>query len=146
MFVFDSERVGNWVTDKAGGNYTHLCTAIGYEKDGELIAGVMYDGYTGDKVLKGGQIAMHSRIDKMPPREFYWVVFDYPFNQLQVKNVRGIVRTNNSKAIKLNNHLGFKREAMLRDYFHDSDAIVFCMGRDDCRFLGSKYVRFTQTA
>lgn len=140
MFVFDAERVGNWVTDKAGGNYTNLCTAIGYEKDGQLIAGVMYDGFT------GASIAMHSRIDGRVPREFYWIVFDYPFNQLQVKNVRGIVRSNNSKAIKLNNHLGFEREAKLRDYFQDSDAIVFCMSRDNCRFLESKYVRFTQTA
>lgn len=140
MFVFDDERVGRWVTEKAGGEYTHLCKAIGYEKNGELIAGVMYDGYT------GASISMHSRIDGKVIREFYWMVFDYPFNQLQVKNVRGIVISNNAKAISLNKHLGFKREAMLRDYFQDGDAIVFCMSRADCRFLGSKYVRFTQTA
>jgi RimJ/RimL family protein N-acetyltransferase len=146
MFVFDSERVGNWVTEKAGGNYTHLCTAIGYEQDGQLIAGVMYDGFTGKKGESGGSISMHSRIDARVPREFYWLVFAYPFDQLQVKNVRGIVRSNNSKAIKLNNHLGFRREALLRDYFQDSDAIIFCMSKEDCRFLGSKYVRFTQTA
>lgn len=142
MFVFDDERVGRWVVEKAGGAYTHLCRAIGYEHKGELIGGVMYDGHT------EANISIHSRIDdaRKLPREFYWVIFDYPFNQLKVKAVRGIVNSNNLSAQKLNEHIGFKREALLRDYFLDGDAIIYVLRRDDCRFLGDKYVRFSQTA
>lgn len=146
MFVFDAKRVGDWVTEKSGGTCTEICTAIGYEKQGELVGAVMFDGYTGKKGAEGGNIFMHSRIDGRVPREFYWMVFDYPFNQLKVKYVRGIVNVNNSAAIKFNEHVGFKREALLRDYFLNGDAIVYGITRDNCRFLGDKYVRFTQTA
>ena len=148
MFVYDAKRIGEWVTDKAGGTPTELCTCIGYEIDGQLIGAVMYDGYTGKKGEEGGTIFIHSRIDqpRKMPREFYWLVFAYPFNQLKVKYVRGIVNINNLAAQKFNEHVGFKREAQLRDYFLNGDAIIYGLTRDDCRFLGDKYVRFTQTA
>ncbi len=147
MFVFDAQKVGSWVTEKAGGTVTKLCKAIGYEHNGQLIGAVMYDGFTGDDD-GGGTIFIHSRID-LPnklPREFYWMVFDYPFNQLKVQYVRGIVNANNLQAQKFNEHVGFKREALLRDYFLNGDAIIYGITRDDCRFLGDKYVRFSQTA
>ncbi|MFA6040950.1 MAG: GNAT family protein [Methylophilus sp.] len=148
MFVFDAERVGKWVVEKSGGAYTHVCTAIGYEVDGVLVGGIMYDGFTGEKGKDGGQICMSSRVDdaKKLPREFYWVIFDYPFNQLKVKAVRVIVNKNNLKAQKVNEHIGFKREAVLGDYFPEGDAIIYVLNRSDCRFLGDKYVRFSQTA
>ena len=140
MFVFDSERIGNWVCEKAGGRYQIGNTGIGYEKDGDLIAGVMYDGFN------GSNISIHSRIDnpRIVPKKFYWMVFDYPFNQLNVKRLSGIVCFNNNKAQRLNEHLGFKREAVLGDYFPEGDAIVYVMRKDDCRFLGEKYVHFAQ--
>lgn len=139
-FIFDAERVGKWVCEKAGGQYKEGNTAIGVEKDGELIIGIMYDGYT------GSNICMHSRCDnpRIVPKKFYWMIFDYPFNQLNVKVVHVIVCETNSKAIKVNEHLGFKREAVLGDYFPEGDAIVYVMRRDDCRFLGEKYVHFAQ--
>lgn len=142
MFVFDAERIGKWVVEKAGGSFSEKCRAIGYERDGELIGGVTYEGYT------QATIFMHSRIDsaRKLPREFYWMIFDYPFNQLKVKSVRGIVDVNNQSAQRLNEHIGFQREALLRDYFLDGDAIVYVMTRDNCRFLGGRYVRFSKTA
>lgn len=140
MFVFDSEKVSNWVCEKAGGVYRDGNTAIGVEIDGKLIAGVMYDGYT------GSSISIHSRIDdsKRLPRKFYWIIFDYPFNQLKVKRLTGIVCVNNLKAQRLNEHIGFKREAVLGDYFPEGDAIVYAMYKDDCKFLKDKYVHFSQ--
>lgn len=140
IFVFDAERIGKWVCEKAGGKYQQGNTGIGVELNGELIAGVMYDGYT------GSNISIHSRIDnpRKVPKKFYWMVFDYPFNQLKVKRLSGIVCIINSKAQKLNEHLGFKREAILGDYFPEGDAIVYVMKKDDCRFLGDKYVYFAQ--
>jgi len=134
-YSFDGEKVGIWVTEKAGGEYKQGNTAIGIEYNGALIGGVMYDGFT------GGTIFIHSRIDepKKITRTFYFMIFDYPFNQLQIKALRGIVNINNLCAIKLNEHIGFTREAMLRDYFLDGDAIVYTMFKDDCRFLRGKY-------
>jgi hypothetical protein len=136
-YSFDAERVGRWVLEKAGGSFTTDMTAIGQECDGQLVAGIVYDGYT------KASIAMHSRCDDPAKvsRRFYWMIFDYVFNQLNCKRATGIVPSWNTKAQKTNEHLGWKRETTLADYFPDGDAIIYIMRRDDCRWLklGRKY-------
>lgn len=123
--------VGRWVGEGAKVPFTEVCTAIGWMRGGELVAGILYDGYT------GASIAMHSRVtDKVKiSRKWLHAIFDYPFNQLQVKRVSGIVSTANLPAIKANEHLGWKRETVLKDYFPDGDGIVYVMRREDCRWL-----------
>ena len=129
--IVQGEFVGRWVCEKAGGQWTDICQAIGEMKDGELVAGLMYDGYT------GSSIASHSRCDnpKKVSREFFKAIFDYPFNKLKVKRLTGLVCIANKKAQRVNEHLGFKREAVLADYFPEGDAIVYIMRPEDCRFL-----------
>ena len=99
----------------------------------------MYDGYT------GSSIAIHSRCDdpRHVSREFYFAIFNYPFNVLKVKQLKGLVSTANLKAQKVNEHLGFKREALLKDYFPDGDGIVYIMRPENCRFLklGDRYAK-----
>lgn len=133
------EKVGRWVCEKAGGNWTHLCSAIGQEYNGELIAGIMFDGYT------GASISMHSRCDdpKHVSRKFFWMIFDYPFNQLKVNRVTGIVSTANTKAKEIDEKLGWIYETTLSDYFPDGDALIYIMRKEDCRWLklGERYGR-----
>lgn len=131
------EAVGRWVCEKAGGTWTPICQAIGQMHDGQLIAGIMYDAYT------GASIAMHSRVDdpRRVSRQWIWAIFDYPFNQLKVKRVTGLVSMANKKAQETNEHLGWKRETTIADYFPDGDAIIYVMRRDECRWLklGERY-------
>lgn len=136
--VLDGERVARWVYEKAGGYFSPGGVGIGVENDrGELLVGVCYDGYTGPS------IAIHSRCDdpRATSRRFYWMIFDYPFNQLGVTCVRGLVSTGNAHAQEINGRLGFQGEAMLKDYFPDGDAIIYVMRRADCRWLalGDRY-------
>ena len=136
-FIFDADIVGPWVCEKAGGEYHKGDTAIGLVIDGELKAGLLYNGYT------GASISMHSRCDdkKAPNMMFYWLIFDYPFNQLKVKRISGIVSSANKEAQEIDEKLGFVRETILRDYFLDGDAIVYVMRRENCRWLelGKRY-------
>lgn len=140
-FVF-GETVGKWVTEKVGGSWTESCTAIGQLHEGKLTVGVMYDSYT------GSSIAIHSRCDdqKHVSRTFYWMIFDYPFNQLKVKRLTGLVSSANMRAQRTNEKLGFKRETTLSDYFPDGDGIVYLMRRDDCRWLGVKHANLRMAA
>lgn len=135
--IVTGQAVGEWVVAKAGGHWTHLCQAIGWESNGVPVAGIMYDGYT------GSSIAMHSRCDdpRKVSREWLWAIFDYPFNKLKVKRVTGVVSTANEKAQKTNEHLGWKRETVISDYFPDGDGIIYIMRPEDCRWLklGEKY-------
>jgi RimJ/RimL family protein N-acetyltransferase len=132
VITFDASLVSPWISEKAGGS-GEASSAIGLMRNNRLIAGASYSGFT------GGNVWIGTRIDFNPHGLFYGLAFDYPFNQLKVNRLSGIVRTNNSKAIRLNEHLGFKREALLRDYFLDSDAIVYVMYKDDCKFLRGQY-------
>jgi hypothetical protein len=132
-FTQDSELVGKWVTEKAGGRYTSGATGIGIVKDGVLQVGIMYDGFTG----RGGSITMSSRCDdpKATSRWFYWAIFDYPFNQLGVKRCNVMVHENNARALKLNQKLGFSGDTVIKDYFPDGDAVLLAMYKKDCRWL-----------
>lgn len=132
-FTQDSELVGKWVTEKAGGRYTKGATGIGIIKDGKLEVGIMYDGFTG----RGGSILMSSRCDnpKATSKWFYWAIFDYPFNQLGVKRCNVLVHENNERALKLNIKLGFVRDTVIKDYFPDGDAVLLAMYKKDCRWL-----------
>ena len=130
--IVQGEQIGRWVCEKAGGQWTETCQAIGQiDAEGNIFVGVIYDGYT------GASIAIHSRCDepKRVSRTFYKAIFDYPFNKLKVKRLTGLVCINNKKAQRVNEHLGFKRETILADYFPEGDAIVYIMRPEECRFL-----------
>ena len=137
--IVQGQAVGEWVCQKAGGRWNDLCQAIGQETDGKLVIGVLYNGYT------GSSISIHSRCDipAKVSREFYWAIFNYPFNVLKVKRLTGLVSTANLKAQKLDEHLGFERETIIKDYFPDGDGIVYIMRPENCRFLklGDRYAK-----
>lgn len=134
MIVYDAARISRWVCEKAGGVPQPNDTGIAIEVDGVLVVGMRYDGYT------ESSIAMHSRVDDphRVTREWLRQIFDYPFNQLKVKRVTGLVSSANERAQKTNEHLGWKRETVLADYFPDGDGIVYRMYKDECRWLKAK--------
>lgn len=129
--IVAGEPVVRWVAEAFDGRYYPDYKAVGWMSNGELVAGIMYTDYTGTS------ISMHSRVVKRSAvnRKWLFAIFDYPFNQLKVKHVRGLVSTANAQAIKTNEHLGWKRETTLADYFPDGDGIVYYMRREDCRWL-----------
>lgn len=144
--ITDVDRIAPWIREKSGGSRTQNDTAIGLEVDGVLEVGVTYDGYTGP----GGSISIHSRCDdpRAPNRLFYFSIFDYPFNQLKVEYLYGLVDENNDAAQRVDEHLGFKHLATLPGYFPGRNAIIYVMQRVDCRWLalGSRYMKLREAA
>ena len=112
--------------------------ALGLERDGELIAGVVYNEFTGPDVQ------MH--VAAIPGRrwltkEFLWFAFAYPFVQLGCVRVSGRVGSKNKDALRLNYHLGFEYEATLKHAILDEDLILLVMWQEKCRFLNMKGAR-----
>ena len=102
------------------------------EPNGKPLAGVVYDCYN------GASIHAHIWVDRMPSREWFSVIFDYPFNQLGVKKIIGQVRSGNEAAIKLDKHFGFVQEAEIADYFESGESLlVYTLSREQCRVLNS---------
>jgi hypothetical protein len=76
-------------------------------------------------------------------REFLWVCFDYPFNQLRVNKILGLVDSTNVPAQRFDQNLGFVLEHSIKDAGKVGDLLVYSMTRQQCRFLemGEKYGR-----
>lgn len=68
-------------------------------------------------------------------KSFLKAAFAYPFNQLKVNRVTGYVPAKNMAARRLDLHLGFKVEGVMRKALADDDVIVMGMLREECRFL-----------
>ena len=112
------------------------CVALGLEEDGELIAGVVFNWYTGPS------IAMHVAAEpgrRWLNRDFLHRCFAYPFLQLNCHRVTGLVRVDNLDAQRFDEHLGFVKEGVIRQGADDkTDFILYGMLKDECRWLELK--------
>lgn len=125
-------RVGEWVCSRIGGEFNpKSSTAIGLERDGELIAGVLFDNFL------GGSIAMHVAGEggHWMTREFARACFGYAFNQLRVHKVLGFVDSLNAAARRYDEHLGFRLEHVIAGAGRDGDLCVYSMTSDQCRWV-----------
>lgn len=130
MIVTDKERIGPWVCERTGGTYEPTtAAAIGWESEGELVAGVLYDQYN------GRSICMHVAAEKPVTRTFTKTAFDYPFNQLGVQKVIGLVDSTNDAALRFDRKLGFVEEARIKDAGKHGDLILLTMTKERCRWL-----------
>jgi hypothetical protein len=101
------------------------------DKTGELLGGVIYDGFTGNCVF------MHQAgFSKLwLSRAMLWAVFDFPFNVMGVAKVAGTIPSSNETLLEFNKKLGFKEEARIKDAYKNGDMIVLTMSREECRWL-----------
>ena len=126
------DRCAEWARQRIAHvpSWGEWCEAIGLEDDGELLAVVVYNLYS------GADIAMH--IAAVPgrrwmTREFLRVAFRYPFVQLGCRRVSGYVPASNTDAQRFDEHLGFVREGLMRHALPDDDIIVYGMLREEAR-------------
>lgn len=128
---FDVDTIGPWVCARIGKRYIPgTMSAIGRVRDGRIVGGVLFEDYNGVNVF------MHvAGIGNWLSRHMLSVTFDYVFNQLNCLRVTGVVSASNDAARRFDEKLGFVKEAILRDAAPDGDLIIYCMRREDCRWL-----------
>jgi L-amino acid N-acyltransferase YncA len=130
VIVFDADRIGPWVCERTGGRYEpSTSAAVAMEEDGAITAGVLYD------MFNGRSICMHVAVEKPVTRGFTRTAFDYPFNQLKVNKVIGLVDSTNAKALRFDKHLGFVEEARIEGAGKSGDLIILTMTRQQCRWI-----------
>ncbi len=128
------QPVVEWVAKRTGehGNFG-AAVGFGVERNGELIAGVVYNEWNGVNINQHCA-AVHG--SNWMSRELLWMAFDYPFNQAKVKRITGLVGEKNMPSRRLNEHLGFVLETRLKDAHPDGDMLVYVLRREQCRWLG----------
>ncbi|MBI0330727.1 GNAT family N-acetyltransferase [Burkholderia plantarii] len=138
--VFDRhDEVMHFVAARTGEARYDDAKAIGLAKDGELVAGVVFQGHNGPNLL------MHFALDgsrHLITAAFVAAAFLYPFAMLGCRRVTGLVRVDNLDAQRLDEHLGFVREGVMRSAASDgTDFILYGMLRDECRYIRGRYLK-----
>lgn len=130
--IFDAEVIGPWLASRIPGMtyYPGTASGIGRVKDGQIVAGAIYHDFNGANVFA------HIAVDPGGmSRRFLSIIFDYPFNQLGVQRITGVVPSSNAAARRLDEHLGFELEATLQGAHPDGDLLIYKMTADSCRWL-----------
>lgn len=131
----DQDQLGAWLCERTGGSYLPGAgTYIGLEKNGILCAVVGFEDYN------GASIRMHVAAEgkRWMIREYLWFCFYYPFEQLGVKQIIGLVSSANRQAIDFDLHLGFQHVATIPEGCPDGDMLILTMNRAACKFLSIK--------
>jgi RimJ/RimL family protein N-acetyltransferase len=140
LVLNDRERVGAWVAKRVGRvTPWKEDAALGLEKDGELIAGIVLDGYS-----EGVRASMHCAGTGKTwlNREFLFACFDYAFNHLNLKVLINYVSADNADSLRFTKHIGFTEIGRAPQGWDGvSDMVLFQLHRDDCRWLGGRHGR-----
>lgn len=137
-FVIRTDHaVGHWVAEKNNQLYFEVNSrAIGLEKDGKIVAGLIYESWNKRSIV------MHIAITGSMTRAFLAKIFDYPFRQLGAEKIIAPIFSANKRCIRLVTNMGFAQEAIIKDAHPLGDIVLFTMTRKECRFLGERYGRF----
>jgi len=108
---------------------------MGYVKDdSEVLWAASYDHF------EQGSVQVHLAVDnpKIETRQAIREVFEYPFYQLRVKKLIGIVNSENTRALTFDLRLGFHVEATIEDAYDRGDMYILSMTQEQCRWLRGK--------
>lgn len=107
--------------------------AIGLERDGEMIAGVVYENWN------GASFVCHIVVEGLMTPAYLAVIFHYPFVHCEAKKIFAPVPESNKSSIRFVEKLGFRLEHRLLDAHPDGALLLYGMTPQQCRFLGEQY-------
>ena len=132
IVVSDVRRVWEFVHASTGLPLSTTTKALGLERDGRIVAGVLYEGWNGINAW------MHVAIEPGAylGRRYPWYVFHYPFVELGCKRLTGWVEESNLAALQFDLALGFQVEARVAGAASDGgDVLLLVMRPENCKWL-----------
>lgn len=109
------------------------CAAVGIARDGELIAGVVFNNFRWPSI----EASIASTRPDWASRRNLAAIFAYPFRQLDCRRVGALTEVTNQPVRAFLCRLGFRQEGICRDALVSGDAVIFGMIRAECRWLPS---------
>lgn len=119
-----------WICAQLDIHHPGLCQAIGVEKDGQIIAGCLYNNYRIDNWGKSLSIEISlATIDKRwATRGNIVAMLAYPFHDLRVKRVQLTIAKRNKSVRRFVERLGFTLEGVARKAHEDgTDAAIYSL-------------------
>lgn len=130
MIVTD-KRVVEFVCQQIGARDNGAFVGIGWEQDGEIVAGWIFDDFNGANIMASyaGKFYGQPYFD-----ELHKAVFSYPFKQLGAKRVTGFV-VDNPKSTRYALSLGGEIEFVMKNAHPKGDMAVLLMTKERCKFI-----------
>ena len=134
MITSDKLVVGPWVARKIFGSFNaDSSEAIGLERGGELVAGVIYEQWNGRSLV------CHIAVQGLMTPTYLAAIFHYPFVHIGAEKIIAPVGEGNTESVRFVSKLGFRLEARLLDASPDGSLLLYTMRREQCRFIGERY-------
>lgn len=133
VLTYDFERILAFAQSRMPLARQEGMRGIGLERDGQVIASAIYEGFNGANIwvhlaAADGRSWLN--------RTFLRAGFAYPFAVCGVQKLWGWVDASNVDARRFDEHCGFVQQAVLPGAASDGgDVIVYGMTRAECRFL-----------
>lgn len=134
----DKLRVNDWIWQRVGRETPFhppsKYQAVGVEKDGELIGGVVFSDFA-----TGARCTMYCAGvgKKWLSKELLSKCFNYAFNTAKLKVIVNIVKAGNIESVEFTKHVGFTEACRIKDAAGDDDLVVLVLHRDNCRWIGA---------
>ena len=128
----NAAEVGPWVAKKIFGPWTGA-PAIGLERRGEMVAGVIYENWNRRSVT------CHIAVQGLLTPAYLAAIFHYPFVHLGCDKIIAPISEGNAESIKLVENMGFQEEACLHNAHPDGSLLLYTLERQKCRFIGERY-------
>lgn len=117
-----------WVAGRLGVSFPKGATALALARDGELVGGAVFCGFTGRDV----EVSVAAGRTLAWPRGFLARVGAYVFSELGCARMTVLTRPSNRTVIRIAPRLGAVQEGRKRNYFEDgADALVFGILKED---------------
>lgn len=122
-----------WAEEKIGVCFRRDAYTIGLIRDGDIVAVTVYDTYSQN------DLCMHIASDgtkRWLNKEFLVKCFAYPFIQLGLERVTGLVDEENTRALQFDLNLGFREEGRHpKAGKNGSTLISLGLLKENCRFI-----------
>lgn len=132
--IVHGPEIGQWVAKRVRGGYdADRSQAIGLLRDGEIVAGVIYENWNHKSIW------CHIAVEGQMNANYLATIFDYPYNVAQVDKIIVPVGSDNEEGLKLVQKMGFEEEGRIKDARPEGDIIFLTLHRNKCRFLDQRY-------
>ena len=132
--ITSDHSAGHWTAKKVdGGYFQKRSQSIGLKKDGEFVAGVIYENW------HGKSITCHIAVTGRMIPAYLFAIFDYPFNVCKVGKIIVPVSSANLTSIRFVEKMGFQEEARINNAMPDGDMVIFTMPKERCKYLENRY-------
>jgi RimJ/RimL family protein N-acetyltransferase len=127
------ERLLPWAQQRIGVTFRRDAYTMGLERDGQIVAVVVFDSFSETDAC------MHIASDGSRgwmSKSLLLAAFAYPFTQLGLLRLTGLVPADNADALAFDEHIGFVREGYHPKAGPDGkDLVSLGLLRENCRFI-----------